>query len=170
MPGSISELAMTPRVRSTAKAFVKRFRRAKDGNVAVLFAIAVIPLISFVGAAVDYTRAASARSAMQVALDSTALMLSRDLSQGRITTAQLTAKAQAEFAALYSNTDASGIDVTATYTASTTAGSTILLNSSGTVTTAFMRLVGFPTMGISTASTAAWGTNKLRVALALDNT
>ncbi len=63
-----------------------------------------VPIISFVGAAVDYTRANSARSSMQAALDSTALMLAKDLHEGTITTSQITAKAQAYFRALYTNT------------------------------------------------------------------
>jgi len=62
-----------------------RFAGADHGNIAVIFAITAVPLISFVGAAIDYSRANRARSSMQAALDSTALMLSKDLSQGLIT-------------------------------------------------------------------------------------
>ncbi len=52
----------------------------------MIFTIAAIPLIGFVGAAIDYSRANAARSTMQAALDSTALMLSKDLSSnGKIT-------------------------------------------------------------------------------------
>ena len=40
----------------------------------------MIPIIGFVGAAVDYSRANSAKAAMQAAIDSTALMLSKDAS------------------------------------------------------------------------------------------
>src|SRR5436190_17456825 len=54
-----------------------RFRKETNGNIAVIFALSAVPLISFVGAAIDYTRASAARSSMQAALDSTALMLSR---------------------------------------------------------------------------------------------
>jgi hypothetical protein len=42
---------------------------------------------------------------MQSALDSAALMVSKDLSSGAITTSQIGAKAQAYFSALYTNTD-----------------------------------------------------------------
>ena len=64
-------IAIFNRVRTAARRFV----RADQGNIAVLFAIAAVPILSFVGAAIDYTRANSARSSMQAALDSTALML-----------------------------------------------------------------------------------------------
>ena len=46
-----------------------RFRRDRRGNVAIIFAITCIPLISMVGAAVDYTRALQIRSQLQAALD-----------------------------------------------------------------------------------------------------
>ena len=64
---------------SRVRAATCRFAGANQGNIAVLFAIAAVPIISFVGAAIDYTRANAARSAMQAALDSTALMLGKDL-------------------------------------------------------------------------------------------
>src|SRR5258707_5355266 len=41
-------------------------------------ALGLVPLVGAVGAAVDYSRANSVRTAMQAALDSTALMLSKD--------------------------------------------------------------------------------------------
>src|SRR3954447_22208718 len=84
----------------------RRFAAAREGNVATMFAIAVLPLLGLVGAAVDYSRVASARSSMQTALDSTALMLSKDLAAGTIAQTDITAKAQAYFSALYTNTAA----------------------------------------------------------------
>ena len=108
-----------------------RFAGANQGNIAVLFGIAGVPILTFVGAAIDYTRANSARSSMQAALDSTALMVSKDLSDGTITTSQINAKAQAYFTALYTNTDAQSVSVSATYTASSSTGSTIQVNGSG---------------------------------------
>jgi Flp pilus assembly protein TadG len=148
-----------------------RFAGANQGNIAVIFAIALVPVISFVGAAIDYSRANSARSSMQAALDSTALMLSKDLSNGTITTAQIAAKAQAYFSALYTNPDAQSVVVNATYTANNgSMGSTVQVNGSGSVATDFMKVAGFPNMSFSTSSTTAWGNVKMRVAMALDNT
>ncbi|UPJ55899.1 pilus assembly protein [Bradyrhizobium sp. 192] len=148
-----------------------RFAAAEQGNIAVIFAIALVPVLSFVGAAIDYSRAAQARSSMQSALDSTALMLSRDLSAGTITTSQISSKAQTYFNALFTNTTAlPSVSVGATYNASTNIGSTIQLTGTGTYTTSFMKIAGFPTLGIDTSSTSAWGLTRMRVALVLDNT
>ncbi len=149
----------------------RRFAGADQGNIAVIFAIACVPLISFVGAAIDYSRANNARSSMQAALDSTALMVSKDLTSGLITTSQINAKAQAYFAALYTNTDANSVAISATYTAgSGSSSSTVKVTGSGSITTDFMKLAGFPNLDFGTSSTATWGNVRMRVALALDNT
>ncbi|WP_050630872.1 TadE/TadG family type IV pilus assembly protein [Bradyrhizobium viridifuturi] len=153
------------------RAAARRFSRAKDGNVAVIFTLAILPIIAFVGAAIDYTRANSARSSMQAALDSTALMLSKDLTMGNITAAQIPSKAQSYFNGLYTNKDGQGLAVSATYTTPTSsAAATILLSGSGFVKTDFMQLAGFPKLNFSSSTTTTWGNVKMRVALALDNT
>jgi len=96
----MSDASVTRHVSKAAS----RFAAANQGNLAVIFAIALVPLISFIGAAIDYSRANRARSSMQSALDSTALMVSKDLSQGTITTSEVNTKAQAYFTALFTNT------------------------------------------------------------------
>lgn len=157
-------------IASQLRATAGRFAGADQGNIAVIFAIALVPIISFVGAAIDYTRANSARSSMQAALDSTALMLSKDLTDGKITASEINAKATTYFTALYTNNDARSVSINATYNASGAMGSTIVLTGSGAVTTDFMRVAGFPNINFNTGSTSAWGNVRMRVAMALDNT
>ncbi len=145
------------------------FARANDGNVAMIMALAAIPTVTAIGIAIDYSRAVSARSAMQEAIDATALMLAQDAAT--LTPSQLTTKAQNYFNALYTpRAGVTGVSVNATYTANTGAGSTVLMTASGNVPTDFMMLAGVSQMTISTNSTATWGNTKLRVALVLDNT
>jgi Flp pilus assembly protein TadG len=156
---------------SRVRAATSRFAGADQGNIAVLFAIAAIPIISFVGAAIDYTRANAARSAMQAALDSAVLMLAKDLTDGTISASQITAKATAYFTALYNNKDAQNVVVNATYTvASGATPASILLAGNGTVNTDFMKVAGFPNLNFNTSSTSTWGNVRMRVAMALDNT
>lgn len=140
------------------------------GNIAMLFGIAVLPILLFVGAAIDYSRANAARSSMQSALDSTALMLSRDLAQGTITTSDLAAKAQSYFNALYTSKEAQNPTVTVSYAPNTSTGSNVIMTASASINTDFMQLAGVPTIKFSTNATATWGDVKMRVALALDNT
>jgi Flp pilus assembly protein TadG len=150
---------------------VQDFLNNGRGNIAVTFAIALVPIISFVGAAIDYTRASSARSAMQSSLDSTSLMVAKDISTGAITASQASATALAYFNALYTNKDASGIAITTTYTATNGSGtSSVSVTGSAKVTTSFMKIAGFTDLGISSASTATWGGTRMRVAMALDVT
>jgi Flp pilus assembly protein TadG len=149
----------------------RRFVGDNAGNIAVIFTIAAIPIISFVGAAIDYSRVNNARSSMQAAMDSAALMVSKDLSSSKITANQITASAQAYFSALYTNPDAHNVTITTTYTANNgNLGNTVQISGSGTMVTDFMKLAGFPTLSFGTTSTTAWGNVKMRVALALDNT
>lgn len=162
MPGS----SIASQVRRAAS----RFPGANQGNIAVLFGIALLPILGFMGAAIDYTRANSARSSMQAALDSTALMLAKDLSDGKITVGEINSKATTYFNALYTNKDANAVTITATYTASSAQGSTIQVNGSGNVTTEFMKVAGFPKLDFNTSSTSAWGNVRMRVAIALDVT
>jgi Flp pilus assembly protein TadG len=158
-------------VRNQVRGAATRFIVADDGNIAVIFAIALVPLLGFVGAAVDYTRANGARSSMQAALDSTALMVSKDLSQGNITQSQVDARAQAYFNALYTNADAkSSVTIRADYSNSSSMGSNIKVEGTGAVTTNFLKMAGFPTLNFNTSSTATWGSVRMRVAMALDNT
>ncbi|HEV7602139.1 MAG TPA: TadE/TadG family type IV pilus assembly protein [Bradyrhizobium sp.] len=157
-------------LRNQVRGTATRFVGADEGNIAVIFAIALLPILGFIGAAVDYTRANSARSSMQSALDSTALMLSKDLSEGAITPSQINAKASTYFSALYTNKDANSVAVSATYTANSSIGSNVQVNGSGAVTTDFLKVAGFPTINFNSSSTAAWGSVRMRVAMALDNT
>lgn len=144
-----------------------RFGRDTRGNVAVIFCLALIPLIGFVGSAVDYTRANNARTAMQNALDSTALMLSKDAAT--LTKAQLNDKANAYFKGMFDRPETKSLTVTANYTPSA-ANQSVILTASGAVPSEFMQLFGYNQIPINTESTAAWGTTRLRVALALDTT
>lgn len=148
---------------------IGHFARDRRGNIAVIFAFALMPILGLVGAAVDYSRASNARTAMQAALDTTALMISKDAAS--MTAAQVTSKAQAYFTALYKHPETLNVSVTAAYTPPTSSASAnISMTGSGRVNTSFMKLAGFPTIDFKTASTATWGNTKTRVAIALDVT
>jgi Flp pilus assembly protein TadG len=54
------------------------FRAAEEGNVAVIFSLALIPIMGAMGAAVDYSRASTTKSAVQQALDVALLAGAKD--------------------------------------------------------------------------------------------
>jgi Flp pilus assembly protein TadG len=146
--------------------YLKSFAHGTSGNVALTFALASLPLVGFVGSAIDFSRANAAKAAMQAAVDSTALALSKDADN--LTAAQITSKATAYFNSIFHRADAKNIVITGTYTKK--GGSKIVVNGSAAIDTTFMGALGFEHLPISVSSTAAWGINKLRVALALDVT
>jgi Flp pilus assembly protein TadG len=147
-----------------------RFRRAESGNVAVFFAIAILPMLALVGAAIDYARVNNARTALQTALDTAALMVSKDAAAGTLSDDKVTEKAQAYFSALYNHPEAPVGPISATFTPNTGKGATILLSGGGAMQTDFMKVAGFPTIAFGSSSTTTWGNTKLRVAIALDIT
>jgi Flp pilus assembly protein TadG len=146
---------------------LNRFSTCKRGNVMLNFAIATIPMIGFVGAAVDYSRANSAKAAMQSAIDSAALMLSRDAQN--LTTAQLNTRALEIFKALLHRPDMTGITVTPRY-AEQGSGFKLNLDATGTVPTTFTKIIGQDRTVINVNAQVVWGYKKLELALALDNT
>src|SRR5471032_1229745 len=143
-----------------------RFLKNCSGGVAPLMGILALPLMGSVGVAVDYSRASAARTAFQAALDSTALMLSKNAATQ--TDAQRQTTATNTFNALFSRPDVANVQVTPSYV--TTNGSKIVLTGSATITTNFLSLIGYDHIDISASTTSTWGNTRLRVALVLDNT
>jgi Flp pilus assembly protein TadG len=157
--------AVQLRFRRLARAWT-RFQRQKRANVAITFALSLIPLLGFVGAAIDYSRANAMRVGLQRALDSTALMVSKNAAT--LTSDQLETTARGYFLAQFNDTQASNIKFSAAYSA--TGGSNVVVDGSAEMQTEFLGIFGFKTITIAGTSTAKWGTTRLRVALVLDNT
>ena len=144
-----------------------RFLNNCKGGVAPMLAIGIIPLMGAVGAAVDYSRANSVRTAMQNSIDATALQLAKNAAT--LSASQLQSSASSMFLANFTRPDASNVQVTASYT-SGTGGFTVTVSGSATVTSNFMSLFGYSQVPISSSATVNWNNAKLRVALVLDNT
>jgi Flp pilus assembly protein TadG len=144
---------------------LRAFRSARGGNVTLTFALAIVPIIGLVGAAVDYSRANSLRAALQSALDSTALMLSKEAPG--LTSEQMTQKANAYFNAMFVQPEAKNLQIAASYNSAT---STLTMTGTAHVDTTFSRIIGKDKMPIGTSTTIKWGMSRLRVALALDTT
>ncbi len=143
-----------------------RFLKDRRGGVAPMFALAIIPVVGLVGAAVDYSRANSIKVGMQAAIDATALAMAK--LAPTLTQSQLQQQTTAYFQAMFNHPDAKNVTLTPTYT--TSGGTQLTIGVSGTMDTAFMKLMGYPSLSIKSSSTVKWGNSRLRVALALDNT
>ncbi|HVL72019.1 MAG TPA: TadE/TadG family type IV pilus assembly protein [Beijerinckiaceae bacterium] len=143
-----------------------RFRNDRSGAIAIVFALALLPVVGFIGAAVDYSRANNAHAAMQKAADATALNLSRDAP--KVTSAELQQRANTQFAAILNRPDIKNVAVSATY--SQAGGPQLVLNAQGKVPTTFIGIAGIANMDLKVDSQAKWGNTRLRVALVLDTT
>jgi len=151
---------------------LRAFRGAREGNVAVIFAIPVIPVIGFIGAAYDYSHANAVRADMQAALDSTALMLAKDSTS--LDATALSQKAGAYFTALFKHPEAT---ITSTGAVYDPTASTVKVSATASVPTTFLRMLDLmgdlqplQNVNIGGSSTTTWGSTRLRVALVLDTT
>jgi len=119
-----------------------------------------------VGMAVDYSRVNAARTAFQVSLDATALMLSKDAATE--TSKALQTEATKTFNSLFSRPEVTDVNVTPLYTSA--GGSKLTLNGTAVVHTNFLGVIGIDHVDIKSLSVSSWGNTRLRVALVLDNT
>jgi len=150
---------------------VRRFGSDTGGNTVLTFSLALLPIMGLIGAAYDYSRASSIRTAMQAAVDVTALKLAQNAS----TDTSLSQDANTYFQAVFTNRTAQNASATATY--SQTNGGTVVVTATANYTPLFMGVMNMmkggsrvTSIALSTSSTANWSTARLRVALVLDNT
>jgi len=147
---------------------LRRFLRNRDAGVAPMLALAALPLFGFVGAAIDFSRAASVRTSMQGALDATTLMLSKDAQT--LTTADLIQKANDDFKAQFNRPEASGVQISTQFSQPQQGNFSLKVTASTSVNTVFSKLLGQSSINLSASSTVLWGIKKLNLALVLDNT
>jgi Flp pilus assembly protein TadG len=142
------------------------FRTARAGNVVITFGLAALPIFGSVGFAIDYSCANAVKASLQTALDSTALMLSKDAAT--LSNSDLQSKAQSYFNALFTRPEAKNIAINAAYTLN--GGSRVVVNGELDIPANFLGIVGYQNIHVGGSATAAWGSTRLRVALVLDNT
>lgn len=156
----INNLASRERWLSRPRALL----RDRSGNIAIIFALTLLPVICLIGAGIDYGRTASAWADMQAVLDATALLMGKN-SPASLTQAQLQTAATAYFNAQFNRSYAQSVTVTPTYTASS---GTLTLVASGKIPTLFMQMAGFSTLPISATSQVTF--SAIELAFVLDNT
>ncbi|MGO8911461.1 MAG: TadE/TadG family type IV pilus assembly protein [Bradyrhizobium sp.] len=147
---------------------MNRFRRDRRGNIAVIFAVATVPLISAIGCAIDYSEAARIKAKLQSAADAAAVASISQRSQGWLAASTMTTNGPVPVA----ETDATNIfngNINATVnqlftlnTAGTNAvvtktGATLTatVNFSADVPVTFMKVAGFTKLTVSGVSAAS---------------
>ncbi len=166
----------------TPQSLLRRFRAEKSGAVAIIFAVALIPIFLMLGAVVDFSRAASARSNLQNATDAAVLaagshptetqaqhlMLAASTIASNLGTT-VSASCSASSCSLNAVGPVSNIVVTETESTGT-----YQVRVNAAINTAVMQLANFPTLPLTTISQAQTigvsASHPLEIALALDNT
>jgi hypothetical protein len=140
------------------------FARSRDGNISLLFGLALVPMAAAAGVAVDYSRASQARNQLTAAADSTALAVARQAPN--LTDGELRRQAEQHFRAVLSQRpDLSALPITVTRQRNR-----VQVAAAGVMPTTFMRILGFRSLDVATRVEAGFGDRKVELVLALDNT
>lgn len=152
------------------RSWTQRFKQNTRANVAIIFALSLVPITIAAGAGLDLGRAMIVRSRLAEALDSAGLAVG---ATSGLTKAQMQTLAQEYFNANYTADKSFGTPASVTVTPGTDShGNTtsVTLTTSVEMPTTLMNIVGVKTMPVGYTSQVSWGQTKLWVALALDNT
>ena len=153
----------SPQDRRTRSHALLRFTRANDGAVAIIFALALIPLLLAGGAAIDLGRAYMVKSRLGYAIDAAALAVGASTSTDET---ELNSIMMAYFQANYPTYEM-GTPATPQMTLT---DSEVKIYATAEVSTTLMNIVGVHELTVSAATTVIRETKGLEVALVLDNT
>jgi Flp pilus assembly protein TadG len=150
---------------------LRRFIKRREGNTAIIFGLAAIPVVVAAGMAVDVTRAYMVKERLSAALDAASLAVG---SEGSLTQAQMLTKLQQYFLANYPST-ALGYNITVTPLDTTAdpngsvSAQVVNYQAQATVDMSFMSLVGVSNITVTALAQTHRGFG-LEIALVLDNT
>ncbi len=153
---------LTTKLRTTLDRLTA-FGRDEDGSIGIMFGGAIVVMVLFLGAAVDFGTAFMAREGLQDALDSAALAAGRELETGGEKEDAET-KAKEVFAANLPDgvkAELSFVDVNAD------AGQ-VTLQAQSTLETSFLRVAGMNTLDIDAEAVVNTSSDLFEVVLVLD--
>jgi Flp pilus assembly protein TadG len=145
-------------------ALARRFRRDSRGNVAVIFTMALLPILAGIGSAIDYSQASRMKAKMQSAADAASVASISVNSAGYIAASQMTTDGSVAAGVTEANNIFNGnLNATSGYNAlaesSTVTKTGATLNSvvtfSATVPVVFMKVLGYTTLTVSGTSRAS---------------
>jgi Flp pilus assembly protein TadG len=155
------------RIATRLTALISRFRRDRRGNIAVIFAFALLPVLSAIGCATDYSLASRMKAKMQSAADAAAVASISENSAGYIAATKMTSDGSVSVGV----TDATNIfkgnvpavgngytgDPLKTLPTVIKTGSnlTSVVTFTAQVPTVFMNVAGFSSLTISGSSSAS---------------
>lgn len=147
-----------------AAGLARNFSADRAGAVVLLFGLTLIPILGFVGGAIDYANAYRNRAKLQNALDSAALTAGRALDMG-----QSESEAQSAAADVMTANLGTGFPPYSSNFAIDTTAKTVLATANMNVDTYILGVMGFDYFPVAATSTVKLPNGKVEVVLVLDN-
>ncbi|MGJ4929894.1 TadE/TadG family type IV pilus assembly protein [Bradyrhizobium sp. HKCCYLS2038] len=132
---------------------MSRFRRDERGNIAIIFTLALLPIVTFVGSAIDYSMAVRAKAKLSASIDS-ALLAATGYTAMRGSTEDAKTAAtdmfNGQMSAHHLASASLNIEISDSVSARTVTGS-----ATAAVKTSFMSMFGYPNITVSASSSAS---------------
>ena len=141
--------------RKKAHSPVSRFFGNTSGQTAIIFAFAFVPMLGFVGVAIDYSRSTATLSQLNAAADAAALYASVQTKNSPSHTPPSTAAVRTFFNSAAGN--GAGVTINSFTVTPTTTGTTfsVQVDYTASLNTALANVIGINTMSLSGTSTAS---------------
>jgi Flp pilus assembly protein TadG len=152
-----------PRLLSRLTSLIRRFRLDSRGNIAVIFGLSILPIVSAVGCAVDYSLANRVKAKLQSAVDAAAVASISKNSLGYNAAAKMTGNgevtvAETDAANVFNgNVNVSGVSGKLSSNVVTKTGIQLTANLTftATVPAVFLQVIGYPTLTVTGSSSAS---------------
>src|SRR3982074_1517639 len=155
---------IAPRFGNRLISLIRRFRRDSSGNIAVIFVIALLPILTAIGSAVDYSLATRVKAKLQSAADAATVHSISQKSPGYIAAAAMAGNGSVSAAVTDANGVFDGNMTTITGYTNLNRTSTVtkagpkltsLVEFSADVPVFFMQVIGYQKMTVTGSSTAS---------------
>lgn len=138
--------------------------RSERGNVAIITALAIVPLLAILGGGVDIVRATTMSARLSAAVDSATLASANLTNTGNVETV-INEYIDANFVGQEDIRDT----INVSFTANTAINAkTVTVSASGHIDTYFLSLFGIQTLPISSSSVATQSKTNVEIAMVLD--
>ncbi len=142
----------------------RNFSADRSGAVILLFGLTLIPMLGFIGGAIDYANAYRNRAKLQSALDSAALTAGRAIDMGQSESEAQTAAAKV----MAANLGTGFPSYSSNFNIDTTA-KTVLATANMNVDTYVLGVMGYDYFPVATTSAVKLPNGKVEVVMVLDN-
>lgn len=146
------------------RAVACKFRASNRGNVAMIYALALLPSLAAVGSAVDLSRAMVVKMRLGEALDAAGLSIGGSVG---LSGSELTAKAE-KF--IYQNYPDDELGTVTSLSVQTSGQNLVRVSGTARIETAFMGLFGYYNLDVAVDVEVTRESKGLEIALVLDNT